>query len=50
VPGRDAVDFVLHRAGVGIDIDAGGLIFRHFLKAWFGPACTPSGGKLRAKR
>ena len=30
VPDRDAIDLVLHRAGVGIDIDAGGVQFRHF--------------------
>ena len=58
VPDRDAIDLVLHRAGVGIDIDAGGVQFRHFRsvsRIGFGQVFssargTPSGGKMRGKQ
>ena len=37
--GRDPVDFVLHRAGIGVDIDAGGVqIWRHRLRELTGYA------------
>src|SRR5262249_50201715 len=51
-PDRDAIDLILHRAGVGVDIDAGyGRSFSHRSGGWQAwPACTPWRGKLRAKR
>jgi hypothetical protein len=57
--GGDAVDFVFDRAGVGVDIDAGGVQeWRHRLGFRRGtqrllPGCTrgtPSEAELRAKQ
>src|SRR2546423_605350 len=51
MPGRDAINLVLHRAGVGIDIDAGGgLAWRHRSGLICGLRGTPSPAQLRAKR
>ena len=58
MPDRDAIDLVLHRAGVGIDIDAGGVQIRHFRsvdRIGFGQVFssargTPPGGKMRGKQ
>ena len=55
--GGDAVDLVLDRAGVGVDIDAGGVQWVSSVGDWLGRASwrsqdarrTPSDGELRAK-
>jgi hypothetical protein len=58
VPERDAIDLVLHRAGIGIDIDAGGVQIGHFRsvnRIGFGQVVssargTPRRGKMRGKQ
>ena len=58
MPVRDAIDLVLHRAGVGIDIDAGWVQFRHFgsvNRIGFGQVFSSArgtlpGGKMRGKQ